>query len=166
MENLSESLLCAVIGVFGTVVGTIIGALLPAIQNNVGRKSILLSNVEAYWGDGQVDAFGSYHGSQLNFTLSVLNRKGKDLILERMSCKLYSGKQMLYELKCSDADSYQNIAHRAVYDDLVYVDIPGHSSKTVNVHISSSKNLTSCDRAVFHYSWGFFDRKIVVWEKE
>ena len=165
MENVSESLLGALIGVFGTVIGTIIGAFLPSIQNGIGRKSIHISNAECHWGDGQRDALGSHHGSWLNFTLSILNKKGKDLILEKMSCKLFSGNQLLYELKCFDADTYQGVGGRACYDELIYVDIPGHSSKIINIHLSSSQNLTSCDKVIFQYSWGLWKRKLVVWEK-
>ena len=166
MENMSESLLCALIGVFGTVIGTIIGALLPAIQNGIGRKSIHISNTEYHWGDGQRDAFGSHHSSWLNFTLSILNKKGKDLILEKMSCKLFAGKQMLHELKCFDADTCRRVGGGPSYDELIYVDIPGHSSKIINVHLSSSQDLTTCDKVIFYFSWGFWSRKLVVWEKE
>lgn len=166
MENMTESLLCALIGVFGTVIGTIIGTLLPAIQNGIGRKSIHISNAEYHWGNGQRDTFGSYHSSWMNFTLSILNKKGKDLILEKMTCKLFSGNEMLHELKCFDADTYRGIGGRACYDELIYLDIPGHSSKIINVHLSSSKDLTTCDKAVFCFSWGFWKRKLVVWEKE
>lgn len=164
MENLSENLLCALIGVFGTVVGTFIGALLPSIQNGIGRKSIQISNVDAYWGTGQ-NNIGCVDVSRLTFTLSILNKKGKDLILEKISCKLYSKDKLIHTLKCSDADTYQNIAHRAVFDELIYVDIPAHSSRIVNVHIASSKDLTSCDKVVFCYSWGVRNRETTVWEK-
>lgn len=166
MGNISESLLCALIGVFGTVIGTIIGTLLPAIQNGIGRKSIHISNTKYHWDDGQSDADGFHHSSWLNFTLSILNKKGKALILEKMSCKLYAGKQLLHELKCFDADTYQRAGGRASYDDLIYVDVPGHSSKIINVHLSSSKDLTTCDKVIFYFSWGFWSRKLVVWEKK
>ena len=159
-------MLCALIGVFGTVVGTIIGALLPTIQNGIGRKSVHFSNVEVHWGSGICDECGYTDSSHLNFTLSILNKKGKDLILEQMRCTLYSSNHPFETFSCFDRDSLQYIAARAVYEELVYIDVPAHSSRTISVHIGSSKDLRMCDKAVFTYSWGIQKRELVVWVKQ
>lgn len=165
MGKLSEGLICALIGVVGTVVGTIVGALLPAIQNGIGRKSVQVSNTQICLGSGSTDSDGYSDFSDVEFRLSVINRKGKDLILEKMYCELYTEEKLIQTLRCFDADTRHRSGGRIVSDELVYLDITGRSSRIVNVHSFSRKDLTSCDKVVFCYSWGICKRGVIVWEK-
>lgn len=166
MENLSENILCAIIGVGGTVIGTIVGFLLPTIGKSFGRKVLTLTDIEAYWDTGEVDEIGCYHGSRLEFAVTVLNKKGKSLILEKPICELYSGSQKLAVYSCDDNETRKSIACRYVYESMMYLDIPPKSSVRKQIHVPVSGNLTTCDKVVFLYSWGFIRRKKTIWVKE
>ena len=166
VENLSENVLCAIIGVGGTVIGTIAGFLLSTIGKNCGRKTLTITDVKTYWGTGEVDGYGGYYGSQLEFTLTILNKKGKNLILEKPTCELYSGSEMLAAYSCEDDETRQLVAQRLVYEPMMYLDISPKSSVQKRIHVPAGGNLTSCDKVVFVYSWGIVKRKKMIWVKE
>ncbi len=166
MENLSENILCAIIGVGGTVIGTIVGFLLPTVGKSFGRKALTITDIEASWDTGELDEIGCYHGSRLDFTVTVLNKKGKSLILENPTCELYGGSQLLGVYACDDNETRKSIAHSSVYESMMYLDIPPKSSVRKQIHVPVSGNLTSCDKVVFLYSWGIVKRKKTIWVKE
>ena len=165
--NISENILCALIGVFGTVVGTIIGLVIPYLLNNIGKKRLTVSNIDAKFDtirkpDGEGGFLG---GSWLYFTIIIINKKNKNLILEEMSCELYNGNTLIQTFSCLDKDSHKKIAQRNTYDEIIYIDVLPKSSVLKNVYVPVGGNLTVCDKVVFKYSWGILKRKYVIWTK-
>ena len=102
--NISENILCALIGVFGTVVGTIIGLVIPYLLNNIGKKRLTVSNIDAKFDTiRKLDGEGGFlGGSWLYFTIIIINKKNKNLILEEMSCELYNGNTLIQTFSCLD----------------------------------------------------------------
>lgn len=163
--NISENILCALIGVFGTVVGTIIGLVIPHLLNNIGKKRLTVSNVDAKFDTGEPDNVGGFFGSWLYFTITIINKKNKNLIIENASCELYNGNTLIQTFSCLDKDSHKKIAQRNTYDEIIYIDVLPKSSIRKNVYVPVGGNLTVCDKVVFKYSWGILKRKDVIWTK-
>lgn len=163
---MTENILCALIGVVGTLLGTIIGLVCPYMCSSFGRKLLVISNIDVQIGTGKPDGEGGYDGSWINFTATILNKKNKSLIIEKMACELYSGSNKFAVCTCADSDTGKRIAEAWKYDELNYIDIAPKSSTTKSIHVSVRGDLTSCDKVVFVYSWGIVKRKQIVWVKE
>lgn len=163
---MTENVLCALIGVGGTLLGTIVGLVFPYLCSGFGRKLLVISNIDVWFGTGKPDGEGGYDGSRLNFTATILNKKNKSLIIEKIACELYSGSNKIAVCTCTDSDTRKRIAEAWKYDELRYIDIASKSSTTKNVHVFVRGDLTSCDKVVFVYSWGLVKRKQIVWVKE
>ena len=88
---MTENVLCALIGVGGTRLGTIVGLAFPYLCSGFGRKLLVISNIDVRFGTGKPDGEGGYDGSWINFRASILNKKNKSLIIEKIACELYSG---------------------------------------------------------------------------
>lgn len=78
---MTENVLCALIGVGGTLLGTMVGFVLSYLCNSFGRKLLVISNIDVRFGTGKPDGEGGYDGSWINFTATILNKKNKSLII-------------------------------------------------------------------------------------
>ena len=163
---MTENVLCALIGVGGTLLGTIIGLVFPYLCNNFGRKLLAFSAIDIRFGTGKQNSVGEYDSSWIDFTVTILNKKNKSLILEKISCELYSGPKRIAVCSCVDKDTGRKSAGTYKYDELRYIDIAPKSSATKSIHAFASGDLTTCDRVVFIYSWGVITRKQTIWSKE
>ena len=163
---MTENVLCALIGVGGTLLGTIVGLGFPYLCNGFGRKLLVISKIDVRFGTGKPDGEGGYDGSWINFTATILNKKNKSLIIEKIACELYSGSSRIAICSCADSGTRKRIAEAWKYDELYYIDIAPKSSTTKNIHVFVRGDLTSCDKVVFVYSWGIVKRKQTVWVKE
>lgn len=163
---MTENVLCALIGVGGTLLGTIVGLVFPYLCSGFGRKLLVIFNTDVRFGTGKPDGEGGYDGSWINFTATILNKKNKSLIIEKIACELYSGSNRIAVCICADSDTRKRIAEAWKYDELYYIDIAPKSSTTKNIHVLVRGDLTSCDKVVFVYSWGIVKRKQTVWVKE
>ena len=164
--NTNVTVLCAFIGVAGTLAGTVIGYLLPYLGSLFGKKALNITDVRTCFGTGEATKSGDYLGSSLYFELSAINKKNKTLILENLYCELYSGTKLLNTFKCQDDETGRFIAGCTYYKDLPYIDISAKSSVLKKVNIPVKGNLSSCDKVVFNYSWGILNRKKTIWVKE
>lgn len=165
MGELSETIQGALIGVGGAVIGTILGYLLPTISKSVGRKAINITDVNAYFGSGQVDAFGPDY-THIIFTITILNRKQKNLILEGLTCELYSNNTLIATSPCDDYETQYSYAAQTRYEAMPYIDVPPQSSVRRKSCADFNGDLTSCDKVVFRYSWGLLKRKRIIWTKD
>ena len=163
---MTENVLCALIGVGGTLLGTIVGLVFPYLCSSFGRKLLVISDIDVRFGTGKPDGEGGYDGSWINFRASILNKKNKSLIIEKIACELYSGSSRIAVCSCADKDTGRKIAGAYKYDELRYIDISPKSSATKNIHVFVRGDLTSCDKVVFVYSWGIVKREEIVWVKE
>ena len=163
---MTENVLCALIGVGGTLLGTIVGLVFPYLCSGFARKLLVISNIDVWFGTGKPDGEGGYDGSRLNFTATILNKKNKSLIIEKIACELYSGSNKIAVCSCTDNDTGRKSAGTYKYDELRYIDIASKSSTIKNIHVFVRGDLTSCDKVVFVYSWGLVKRKQIVWVKE
>ena len=77
---MTENVLCALIGVGGTLLGTIVGLAFPYLCSGFGRKLLVISNIDVRFGTGKPDGEGGYDGSWINFRASILNKKNKSLL--------------------------------------------------------------------------------------
>lgn len=164
--NMTENVLCALIGVGGTLLGAIVGLVVPYLCKNFGRKLLVVSNADVRFGTGKPDGEGGYDGSWINFTATILNKKDQALIIEKIACELYRGSNKIAICTCADRDTGRKSAGTYKYDELRYIDVDSKSSTTKNIHVFVSGDLTSCDKVVFVYSWGIVKRKQIVWVKE
>lgn len=163
---MTENVLCALIGVSGTLLGTIVGFACPHIVNSWGKKILAVSDADIWFGTGKPDGEGGCDGSWINFTVTILNKKNQALIIEKIACELYSGSSKIAEYTCADKDSGKRSAGTYRYDELRYIDVAPKSSISKNVSVFARGDLTSCDKVVFTYSWGVWKRKQTVWSKE
>ena len=163
---MTENVLCALIGVGGTLSGTIVGLVFPYLCSSFGRKLLVISDIDVRFGTGKPDGEGGYDGSWINFRASILNKKNKSLIIEKIACELYSGSNRIAVCSCADKDTGRKSAGAYKYEELRYIDISPKSSATKNIHVFVRGDLTSCDKVVFVYSWGIVKRKQIVWVKE
>lgn len=163
---MTENVLCALIGVGGTLLGTIVGLVFPYLCSGFGRKLLVVSDIDVRFGTDKPDDAGGYDGSWINFTATILNKKNKSLIIEKIACELYSGLKKIAVCSCADNDTGRKSAGTYRYDELRYIDIASKSSTTKNIHVFVHGDLTSCDKVVFVYSWGIVKRKQTVWVKE
>ena len=72
---MTENVLCALIGVGGTLLGTIVGLVFPYLCSGFGRKLLVISDIDVRFGTGKPDGEGGYDGSWINFRASILNKK-------------------------------------------------------------------------------------------
>lgn len=171
--NVTENVLCALIGVWGTLLGAIAGLLIPYLCKNFGRKRLGISNVKEWFRKGEADGVGSSDDLGIKFSVDVLNRKEKALNIEIIACVLYSGSNKVAVCPCYDEDSKKSIFPESrnfpniyEYDELRYIDVAPKSSVIKKIHGSFSGDLTSCDKVVLRYSWGIVHRKKTVWDKK
>ena len=163
---MTENVLCALIGVGGTLLGTIVGLIFPYLCSGFGRKLLVVSDIYVRLGTGKANNMGGYDESRINFTATILNKKNKSLIIEKIACELYSGANKIAVCSCADKDTGRKSAGTYKYDELRYIDIAPKSSATKNIRVFVSGDLTSCDRVIFIYSWGVITRKQTIWSKE
>ena len=63
---MTENVLCALIGVGGTLSGTIVGLVFPYLCSSFGRKLLVISDIDVRFGTGKPDGEGGYDGSWIN----------------------------------------------------------------------------------------------------
>ena len=63
---MTEKVLCALIGVGGTLLGTIVGLVFPYLCSGFGRKLFVISDIDVRFGTGKPDGEGGYDGSWIN----------------------------------------------------------------------------------------------------
>ena len=163
---MTENVLCALIGVGGTLMGTIVGLVFPYLCNSFGRKLLIISDIDVHFGTGKTNDIGDHDGSWINFAATILNKKNKSLIIEKIACELYSGSDKIAVCTCGNRDTGRISAGTYQYTELRYIDVAPKSSIAKNIAVSASGNLTSCDKVVFIYSWGVITRKQTIWSKE
>ena len=163
--QISDSIMCALIGVAGTLFGTIVGFVLPYLCSGFGRKVLAISNVDVSLGTGITDCFGTSE-SRVTFDLAILNKKNKDLVIEKIGCVFYEGNDKILSCTCKDKDTQRNYAGGYAYDTLTFIDVPKKTSKQISACIYKCEDLTMCDKIVFTYSWGLLKREEIVWVKE
>lgn len=164
--SMTENVLCTLIGVGGTLLGTIVGLVFPYLCNNFGRKLLVISDADVRFATGKSDGEGGHDGSWINFAATILNKKNQALIIEKIACELYSGSNKITVCACADRDTGKRSAGTYKYDELRYIDVAPKSSITKNIHVFLRGDMTSCDKVVFTYSWGVWKRKQTVWSKE
>ena len=52
---MTENVLCALIGVGGTLLGTIVGLVFPHLCSGFGRKLLVISDINVQFGTGKPD---------------------------------------------------------------------------------------------------------------
>ena len=102
---MTENVLCALIGVGGTLSGTIVGLVFPYLCSSFGRKLLVISDIDVQFGMGKPDGEGGHDGSWINFRALILNKKNKSLIIEKIACELYSGSNRIAVCSCADKDT-------------------------------------------------------------
>ena len=60
---MTENVLCALIGVGGTLLGTIVGLVFPYLCSGFGRKLLAISDIDVQFGMGKPDGEGGHDGS-------------------------------------------------------------------------------------------------------
>ena len=55
---MTENVLCALIGVGGTLLGTIVGLVFPYLCSGFGRKLLVISDIDVRFGTGKPDGEG------------------------------------------------------------------------------------------------------------
>lgn len=159
---MSDFIKDTVIGIIGAAVGVI----LPTWFSNIGKRKLDISDVEIHLGTGEPDGEGGYFGTGVDFSLIIINKKNKNMFLEKIVCEFYNKGKIMCTTACYNKESYKRVASRTIYDKIVHIEILPKSCKDINVCVRPSGDMTECDKVILIYSWGFKRRKKVIWTRE
>ena len=90
MPGLHLTVIGALIGIGGTLLGVILGSCLDFIKSNIGIRSILIDSQNIQLEKVIPDGEGSYTGGKhIYFRCTIVNRKPKPAVIEKIRCICY-----------------------------------------------------------------------------
>ena len=147
----------AMIGVIGTLMGTILGWILGRLD--FGRLHIAFDNfIYEFGAPGSLFHIhgvqpNEVHSYKLSTTIQLYNSSNRNMILRNASFIFSDGKTDLFSEEAYDDSTRRFVAKSLDYDKLEIVNIPPHQGLNYNVHIYTTKidEILRCKKIYFCY---------------